>query len=154
WIRKQLGGSLPGIRHLRRRSSEGTKAGRSSGRAAHGLRPRHQHEDRDGPRPHISVFDPPASNLGHHLRRRDFLRLAGAAAVVPAGPLALRAQGSAKLPRVALVSGAVPVLDMRSGRDTFFSGLIQELEKEGFAEGRTVIFERYTLPGNTVDLTQ
>jgi putative ABC transport system substrate-binding protein len=80
------------------------------------------------------------------MKRRDFLLLAGAAAVAPAWPIAGTAQVLAKIPRVALASGAVPPLAQIIGGDPAWSAFITEMARLGFVEGRTVTYERYLAP--------
>jgi ABC-type uncharacterized transport system substrate-binding protein len=75
--------------------------------------------------------------------RRQFLSIAAAAAAAPSWPLAGLAEGIAKVPRVALIDGAVPTEEMQIGRDLNYSAFLDEMEKKGFVEGKSVIYQRY-----------
>ncbi len=81
------------------------------------------------------------------MKRRDFLALVGAvgAGVIsrPAG-----AQQAAKVPRIALVTGGVPLSEMRIGVDVNWSAFLDQMERHGFVEGRTVIYERFFAPND------
>src|SRR5205085_4064468 len=80
---------------------------------------------------------------GGEMRRRDFLVLGTAAAAVGGRPLGALAQQLAKVPRVALVSGALPATSLTVTGDPSWAAFIQELARLGFVEGRTVMFERH-----------
>jgi putative ABC transport system substrate-binding protein len=77
------------------------------------------------------------------MRRRDFLALAGAAAAFPRVTFA---QQAAKVPRVALVSSAVPTTATVIGGDANWSAFLDQMKSHGFVEGRTVVYERYLVP--------
>jgi putative ABC transport system substrate-binding protein len=47
---------------------------------------------------------------------------------------------------VALVTGAIAVEQMRIGRDINWAAFLDQMERKGFIEGRTVIYERYLMP--------
>jgi putative ABC transport system substrate-binding protein len=74
------------------------------------------------------------------VRRRDFIALAGAAATFPQVTMA---QQAARVPRVALVDGGIPVAEMQIGRDLNFSAFLDEMSKRGFVEGKSIVYDRY-----------
>src|SRR5262245_15660217 len=74
------------------------------------------------------------------MKRREFLAFAAGAVMFPR----VAAAQTAKMPRVTLVSGG-PASEMAlASPDLVWAALFQELADQGFVEGRTVIFERYT----------
>ena len=75
------------------------------------------------------------------MQRREFIGLIGGVAV---WPLAARAQQSAKIKRIAMVSPSTKVADMRIGGDLMYGGLLSELKLLGYAEGDNLIVERYS----------
>ena len=72
------------------------------------------------------------------MRRRDFLRLAGAAATVTAWPLAGHAQQAGRLPRIEVVSLTYP--------DDRLKVLSQALADAGFVDGKTATIEFLAAP--------
>ena len=73
------------------------------------------------------------------MQRREFLLLAGAATALPYRAFAQQS----KVPRVALISGAVPVTSMTATGDPTWAAFIQEMARLGYLEGKSIIFERY-----------
>ena len=85
------------------------------------------------------------------IRRRQFLALVGAAGAA-AFPRIVFAQQPAKVPRIALArGGGGAVTDMTATGDPSWAAFIQELAKRGFVEGRTVVFERYTVSASNAE---
>jgi putative ABC transport system substrate-binding protein len=77
-----------------------------------------------------------------NMRRREFITLIGGAAC---WPLAARAQQPAKKYRIAIVSPAFPVRDMREGADNpQYDELFGELRRLGYVEGQNLVAERYS----------
>jgi putative tryptophan/tyrosine transport system substrate-binding protein len=85
-------------------------------------------------------------SLGEHMRRREFITLVGSAAT---WPLVARAQQSAKMKRIAMVSPSTKVADMSIGGDLMYGGLLSELKLLGYAEGDNLIVERYSGGGRS-----
>src|ERR1700758_5350727 len=84
------------------------------------------------------------------MRRRDFIMLIGGA-VAP--PLAARAQQPAKMKRLAIVPGAIPVANMVAS-NSFFRAFFDGLSRLGFVEGKNLIVERYSAEGQPDRFTQ
>jgi ABC-type uncharacterized transport system substrate-binding protein len=86
------------------------------------------------------------------VRRRHFLTLAGAAAAFPRIGFAQQA----KLPRVAFVRGDVTDLPANLNENSTnpqIAAFFTELARLGFAEGRTVTFDRYNaVPSNAQEV--
>jgi putative ABC transport system substrate-binding protein len=80
------------------------------------------------------------------MKRREFITLVGGAAA--AWPLSARAQQSAKTHRMALVTTALPVAEMRESTDIpQYDALFVELRRLGYVEGQNLIVERYSAEG-------
>src|ERR1700730_18477423 len=77
------------------------------------------------------------------IRPRYFLTPAARPAGVPRPAVA---QQAAKVPRIALVTGAFPVTSLTATGDPGWAAFIQEMERLGFVEGKTVLFDRYLVP--------
>ncbi len=80
------------------------------------------------------------------MKRREFLALAGAAVALPQV-----AGAQKKVPRVALVSAAVPVTQMNADGAVGFAAFVREMASLGFVEGSTVRYERYTAPSTMAE---
>ena len=79
-------------------------------------------------------------SLGDRIRRRDFLL---AAAMLAPNIRRAMSQPAAKK-RIALVSPALKVADMRIGGDVGIAETLNELGRLGYAEGENLIVERYS----------
>ena len=77
------------------------------------------------------------------MRRRDFITALGAAAT---WPLAARAQQSAKMKRIAIVSPATKVGEITSGLPQY-RAFFEELSRLGYVEGQNLGVERYSGEG-------
>ena len=77
------------------------------------------------------------------MKRRTLL--AGAGASLLAGRSAWGQQR--QVPRIALVATALPVASLALGGDGNFHALLSELTRLGYAESRSVSFERYSTAG-------
>jgi putative tryptophan/tyrosine transport system substrate-binding protein len=78
------------------------------------------------------------------MRRRDFIAtIAGMAAV----PLAARAQQSAKMKRIAVVSAATPAANMFASKNQLYRAFFDEMSRLGFVEGKNLFVERYSAEG-------
>jgi putative tryptophan/tyrosine transport system substrate-binding protein len=80
------------------------------------------------------------------MQRRQFIRLVGGAA---AWPLAARAQQSSRMKRIAIVSPATKIADMRANSSRFYRMFFEELSRRGYDEGRNLVVERYSGEGRT-----
>jgi putative ABC transport system substrate-binding protein len=81
------------------------------------------------------------------MRRRDFIATIGGAA---AWPFTARAQQVGKVYRVAWVHPSSPVADLsENSGHRGYRALVEELRRLGYAEGRNLIFERYSGEGRT-----
>ena len=76
------------------------------------------------------------------LKRRDFITLAGSAAV--AWPLAGRTQTAGELPTIGLLAPATP-----AAHGPWFASLVQRLSELGWIEGRTVAIEQRYAEGRS-----
>lgn len=77
------------------------------------------------------------------MHRRDFVAgLMIASAMRPAV-----AQQSAKTKRIAVVSAATKVSDMRPDRNPFYRVFFEELNRVGYVEGQNLVVERYSAEG-------
>jgi putative tryptophan/tyrosine transport system substrate-binding protein len=82
------------------------------------------------------------------MRRRDFLTLAGGAAVVWSG--ASRAQQLQKQRRIALVHGGAPAATLTETGGTFWVRRFhEELRALGLVEGKNLVIERFSAEGDT-----
>src|SRR3989442_6409748 len=73
----------------------------------------------------------------NHLKRRDFIPLLGGAAAVPLmGPLAARAQQSAKLPTIGFLGGAT-----LSAWSNWVAAFVQRLRELGWIDSRNITIE-------------
>jgi ABC-type uncharacterized transport system substrate-binding protein len=80
------------------------------------------------------------------MKRREFIVLAGVAALFPRITVA---QQAAKVPRVALVTSAIAVDQMYVGKDLNWGAFVDQMAIDGFVEGKTVTYDRYLMPGGT-----
>lgn len=78
------------------------------------------------------------------MRRRDFITALGAAAT---WPLAVRAQQSAKMKRIAFVNPADNASRISATGPPQFRGFFEELNRLGYVEGRSLGVERYSGDG-------
>src|SRR5439155_25612978 len=135
-------GRLPASGRLCGQDSERREAGRSSCRATDEVRPRDQHANRQGARPHDPAVTAGASERGHSvnagraghrtMKRRAFV--AGLGVGVTSWPRVARDQSSRQI-RVGWLS---------TGRHPFIDAFRQGLRDLGYVEGRNlVIEERY-----------
>ena len=77
--------------------------------------------------------------------RREFIALLGAAT---AWPMAVRAQQSASVYRIAIVRTSGSIADFSEAGDSpNFRALFQELRRLGYVEGQNLIVERYSGEG-------
>lgn len=77
------------------------------------------------------------------MHRRDFVAgLMIASAMRPAV-----AQQPAKTKRIAVVSAATKVSDMRPDRNPFYRVFFEELNRVGYVEGQNLVVERYSAEG-------
>jgi putative ABC transport system substrate-binding protein len=82
------------------------------------------------------------------MRRREFIGSLIGTAV--AWPLAVSAQQSAKVYRLAIVHPSVPVKEMNETSSfLYFKALFGELRRLGYAEGQNLIVARYSAEGRT-----
>jgi hypothetical protein len=90
------------------------------------------------------------ADKGDPMRRRDFLKALGTAlTLVP--PFA-RAQQSIKKKRIALISPARPVEGLKT--QPYFRALLDELSRQGFADGENLIVDLYFRPGSDRPLSR
>jgi putative tryptophan/tyrosine transport system substrate-binding protein len=80
------------------------------------------------------------------MRRREFIGLIGGAA---AWPLAVRAQQSSKMKRIAMVSAATKIGDMRASGYRIYRVFFEELSRLGYVEGQNLVVERYSAEGRS-----
>jgi len=80
------------------------------------------------------------------MRRREFIGLIGGAA---AWPLAVRAQQSSKMKRIAIVSPATKISDMSVSGYRIYRVFFEELSRLGYVEGENLMVERYSGEGRT-----
>ena len=135
-----------------------TAAGSAQTMATPKRRARHRHHDGDRRRTRQEMLFVPRERLillyvgqcvGHlpkagQMRRRDFITALGAAAT---WPLAARAQQSAKMKRIAIVSPATKVGEITSGLPQY-RAFFEELNRLGYVEGQNLGVERYSGKGN------
>jgi putative ABC transport system substrate-binding protein len=80
------------------------------------------------------------------MRRREFI----AGLLLAASVRHARAQQTAKIYRIAIISAAAPVTDMTETSSLrLFRAFFQELRRFGYIEGRNLIVERYSGEGRT-----
>jgi len=80
------------------------------------------------------------------MKRREFI----AGLLVAATLRHARAQQTAKVYRIAVISSAVPVADItETSSYRFYGAFFQELRRLGYVEGRNLIVERYSGEGRT-----
>jgi putative ABC transport system substrate-binding protein len=80
------------------------------------------------------------------VRRRDFITILGGAA---AWPLAVRAQQSSRMKRIAIVSPATKIGDMSVNGYRQYRVFFEELSRLGYDEGQNLVVERYSGEGRT-----
>jgi putative ABC transport system substrate-binding protein len=80
------------------------------------------------------------------VRRRDFITILGGAA---AWPLAVRAQQSSRMKRIAIVSPATKIGDMSVNGSRPYRVFFEELSRLGYVEGQNLVVERYSGEGRT-----
>jgi putative ABC transport system substrate-binding protein len=80
------------------------------------------------------------------MKRRDFIAGIGAAT---AWPLAVRAQQSSRMKRIAIVSPATKIGDMGVNGAPFYRMVFEELSRLGYVEGQNLVVERYSGEGRT-----
>ena len=80
------------------------------------------------------------------MRRRDFITILGGAA---AWPLAVRAQQSSKMKRIAMVSPATKISDMSVSGYRIYGVFFEELSRLGYVEGQNLVVERYSAEGRS-----
>src|SRR6267154_4886690 len=80
------------------------------------------------------------------MRRREFIGLIGGAA---AWPLAVRAQQSSKMKRIAIVSPATKISDMSVSGYRIYRVFFEELSRLGYVEGQNLVVERYSAEGRS-----
>jgi len=80
------------------------------------------------------------------MKRREFIAGLAVAAILPR---AARGQQPSNMKRIAIVSSAVKVADMRLEGAAFFRAFFEELSRHGFIEGRNLVVERYSGEGRT-----
>jgi putative ABC transport system substrate-binding protein len=80
------------------------------------------------------------------MRRREFIALIGGAA---AWPLAVRAQQSSKMKRIAIVSPATKISDMSVSGYRIYRVFFEELSRLGYVEGQNLVVERYSAEGRS-----
>jgi putative ABC transport system substrate-binding protein len=78
------------------------------------------------------------------MRRRDFIKTLGVAAV---WPLAARAQQPAKMKRIAFVTPATNVSEIRLNGRPYYRAFFEELSRLGYVEGQNLMVERYSGEG-------
>ena len=84
--------------------------------------------------------------MGDSVRRRDFITILGGAA---AWPLAVRAQQSSRVKRIAMVSPADKIGDIGVNGSPFYRMVFEELSRLGYVEGQNFVVERYSGEGRT-----
>jgi putative tryptophan/tyrosine transport system substrate-binding protein len=84
--------------------------------------------------------------MGDSVRRRDFITILGGAA---AWPLAVRAQQSSRVKRIAMVSPADKIGDIGVNGSPFYRMVFEELNRLGYVEGQNLVVERYSGEGRT-----
>src|SRR5450759_3264187 len=80
------------------------------------------------------------------MKRRDFIAGIGAAT---AWPLAVRAQQSSRMKRIAIVSPATKIGDMGVNGSRFYRVFFEGLSRVGYVEGQNLVVERYSGEGRT-----
>jgi putative tryptophan/tyrosine transport system substrate-binding protein len=81
------------------------------------------------------------------MRRREFIRLLGSAAV--AWPLAAHAQRPATQNRIAIFHPAIPTTHLtETGGGSAWRAFFAELRRLGYVEGENLIIERYSAEGH------
>jgi ABC-type uncharacterized transport system substrate-binding protein len=78
------------------------------------------------------------------MKRREFITLLGGTA---ASPLAARAQQPAKMKRIAIFASSLRAVDLVAGYRPFLRAFFDELSRAGFAEGKSLVVERYSVSG-------
>src|SRR5262245_56131146 len=79
------------------------------------------------------------------IRRRQFITLVGGAAV---WPFTVRAQEPLRKYRIAVVTPAFPVGEMKEGAgNPYYGAFFGELRRLGYIEGDNLVAERYSADG-------
>src|SRR6266481_4371484 len=86
------------------------------------------------------------ASMRDSVRRRDFITILGGAA---AWPLAVRAQQSSRMKRIAIVSPATKIGDMSVNGTRQYRVFFEELGRLGYVEGQNLVVERYSGEGRT-----
>src|SRR5262249_41721979 len=141
-LRKHRFGYVPPARRLYRPNSQRREARRAAGPAGDQSGARHQHEDRQGARPHRPAADDWPRRRGDRMKRRTFISLLGGAAA--AWPLAARAQQAGKLPTIGLLGATTPLVESQRLR-----AFVQRLHELGWFEGRNIAIEDRWAEGRT-----
>ena len=82
---------------------------------------------------------------GGYMRRRAFITLLGGATAT--WPLAARAQQSARMKRIAVVSPATKVSEISLSGRAYYRAFFEELSRLGYVEGQNLGVERYSGEG-------
>jgi putative ABC transport system substrate-binding protein len=82
------------------------------------------------------------SPKGDPMKRRDFV-----AGLMIASAMRHAVAQPAKTKRIAVVSSATKVSDMRAGKNWYFPAFFEELNRLGYVEGQTLVVERYSAEG-------
>lgn len=80
------------------------------------------------------------------MKRRTFIAFIGGAV---ASPLTARAQQPAKMKRIAIATPTEPVTHLIASYHPFERAIYEELSRQGFVEGKTLVVERYSGGGQT-----
>ena len=80
------------------------------------------------------------------MKRRELITLICGAV---ASPLVARAQQSAKMKRIAIVSAAETASQLVASHHPFYRGFFDELSRHGLIEGKQIVVERYSAEGDT-----
>src|SRR5262249_6315523 len=133
-LRDQYFGDVPPSRHLCWAHSARRQTCRTSSRAIHQIRIRHQSANRKNLRPANPAHAVRPRRRGDRVKRRDFFTLLGGA--VAAWPLAARGQQPEKTPVVGFLSS-----ESRSAFGHRLEGFHRSLAEAGYVEGKNVIVE-------------